>query len=84
MKSRKKVKGNNNLNGEIKIINKEQVQQKQKAASERERAIKTSFIIKDLQKAKRELEKQNATLRKINLELETKLNSSNRHLSKKQ
>ena len=36
MKSRKKVKGNNNLNGEIKIINKEQVQQKQKAASERE------------------------------------------------
>ena len=59
-------------------MNKEQIQQKQKAASERQC---NQNIIKDLEKAKRELEKQNATLRTINLELETKLHSSNRHLN---
>ena len=32
-------------------------------------------------KAKRELEKQNATIKTINLELETKLHSSNRQLN---
>ena len=58
--------------------------QQRKDEITKEIAIKISFIIKDLQKAKRELEKQNATLRKINLELETKLHSSNRHLRKKQ
>ena len=41
----------------------------QKAASERE---SNQNIIKDLEKAKKELEKQNATLRTINLELEKK------------
>ena len=61
-------------------MNKEQIQQKQKAASERE---SNHNIIKELEKAKRELEKQNATLRTINLELETKLHSSNRHLNNK-
>ena len=76
----KKVKENNNLKEEIKTMNKEQIQQKQKAASERE---SNQNIIKDLEKAKRELEKQNATLRTINLELKTKLHSSNRHLNNK-
>ena len=57
-----------------------QIQQKQKAASEREN---NQNINKVLEKAKRKLEKQNATLRTINLELETKLHSSNRHLNNK-
>ena len=61
-------------------MNKEEIQQKQKAASERE---SNRNIIKDLEKAKRELEKQNATLRTINLELEIKLHSSNRDLNNK-
>ena len=61
-------------------MNKEEIQQKQKAASEGE---SNRNIIKDLEKAKRELEKQNATLRTINLELETKLHSSNRDLNNK-
>ena len=52
----------------------------QKAASERE---SNQNIIKDLEKAKKELEKQNATLRTIILELETKLHSSNRYLNNK-
>ena len=76
----KKVKENNNLKEEIKIMNKVQVQQKQKAASEREC---NQNIIKDLEKAKRELEKQTTTLRTINFELETKLHCSNRHLNNK-
>ena len=76
----KKVKEDKNLKEEIKIMNKEQIQQKRKVASERER---NQNIIKDLERAKRELEKQNATLRTINLELETKLHSSNRHLNNK-
>ena len=76
----KKVKENNNLKEEIKIMNKVQIQQKQKAASEREC---NQNIIKDLEKAKRELEKQTTTLRTINLELETKLHCSNRHLNNK-
>ena len=37
------VKENKNLKEEIKIMNKEQTQQKQKTASKRERAIKTSL-----------------------------------------
>ena len=57
-----------------------QIQQKQKAASERGN---NQNINKVLEKAKRKLEKQNATLRTINLELETKLHSSNRHLNNK-
>ena len=61
-------------------MNKEKIQQKQKAASEREN---NQNIIKYLEKAKRELKKQNATLRTINFELETKLRSSNRHLNNK-
>ena len=61
-------------------MNKEQIQQKQKAALERE---SHQNIIKDLEKAKRKLGKQNATLRTINLELETRLHISNRHLNSK-
>ena len=48
------VKENKNLKEEIKIMNKEQTQQKQKTASKRE---SNQNIIKDLEKAKRELEK---------------------------
>ena len=61
-------------------MNKKQIQQKQKANSERE---SNQTIVKDLKKAKRKLEKENATLRTINLELETKLHSSNRHRNNK-
>ena len=45
----KKVKENHNFKEEIKIMNKVQVQQLQKAASERE---SNQNIIKDLEKAK--------------------------------
>ena len=45
----KKVKENHNFKEEIKIMNKVQVQQPQKAASERE---SNQNIIKDLEKAK--------------------------------
>ena len=62
----KKVNENHNFKEEIKIMNKVQVQQPQKAASERE---SNQNIMKDLEKAKIELEKQNAILRTINLEL---------------
>ena len=48
------VKENKNLKEEIKIMNKEQTQQKQKTASKRE---SNQNIIKDLEKVKRELEK---------------------------
>ena len=52
------VKENKNLKEEIKIMNKEQTQQKQKTASKRERERESNQnIIKDLEKAKRELEK---------------------------
>ena len=80
MKSTKKVKENHNFKEEIKIMNKVQVQQLQKAASERE---SNQNIIKDLEKAKIELEKQNAILRTINLELETTLHSRNRYVNNK-
>ena len=76
----KKVKENNNLKEEIKKMNKEQIQEKEKAVPERE---SNQNIIKDLEKPKRELEKQNATLRTINLEVETKLHSSNIYLNNK-
>ena len=39
--------------------------------------------MKDLEKAKIELEKQNEILRAINLELETTLHSSNRYVNNK-
>ena len=68
----KKVNENNNHKEEIKIMNKEQLQEKEKAASERE---SNQNITKYLEKAKGELEKQKATLRIINLELETKLHA---------
>ena len=62
-------------------MNKGQIRQKQKAASKREC---NQNIIIDLEKANRELYKQNATLRTINLELETKLHSSSsRYLNNK-
>ena len=61
-------------------MSKKQIQQKQKANSERE---SNQTIVKDLKKAKRKLEKENATLRTINLELEAKLHSSNRHRNNK-
>lgn len=48
-------------------MNKVQIPQKQKAVSEREN---NQNIIKDLEKGKRKLEKQNSILKKINLELE--------------
>ena len=76
----KKVKENHNFKEEIKIMNKVQVQQLQKAASERE---SNQNIMKDLEKAKIELEKQNAILRTINLELETTLHSRNRYVNNK-
>ena len=68
----KKVNENNNHKEEIKIMNKEQLQEKEKAASERE---SNQNITKYLEKAKGELEKQKATFRIINLELETKLHA---------
>ena len=59
-------------------MNKKQIQQKQKATLERENNQK---IIKTPEKAKRELEGQNATLITINYELEAKILSNNRHLN---
>lgn len=50
----KKVKETNYLKELTKIMNKEQIKKKQKAISERENS---QNIIKDLKKAKRELEK---------------------------
>ena len=76
----KKVKESNNVREEIIVINKKQIQQKQKAASKR---VNNQNIIKGLEKAGRELEKQNGTLRTIKLQLEIKLHSTNRHLNNK-
>ena len=50
----KDVKENNDRKEEIKIMNKEEIQRKQKGASEREN---NKNIIKDIEKAKRKLEK---------------------------
>lgn len=74
----KKVKETNYLKELTKIMNKEQIKKKPKAISERENS---QNIIKDLMKAKRELEKHNATLRTISLEKEAKLSSCNAHLN---
>ena len=76
----KKVKESNNVKEEIIIINRKQIQQKQKAASKR---VNNQNIIKGLEKAGRELEKRNGTLRTINLQLEIKLHSTNRDLNSK-
>ena len=50
----KDVKENNDRKEEIKIMNKEEIQRKQKGASEREN---NKNIIKDIEKAKGKLEK---------------------------
>ena len=50
----KDVKENNDRKEETKIMNKEEIQRKQKGASEREN---NKNIIKDIEKAKRKLEK---------------------------
>ena len=80
MKSPKKLRKIIILKKKLKKMNKEQIQEKEKAVPERE---SNQSIIKDLEKPKRELEKQNATLRTINLEVETKLHSSNIYLNNK-
>ena len=73
----KKVK-ENNLKEEMKIMSKANPT-KQKAQPQKERAVKTLKTQRKL----RDNWKTNATLRTINLELETKLHSSNRHLNNK-
>ena len=55
MKSPKKLKKLDNLKDEIKIMNKFQIQKKQKAASVRDN---NQNVIKELENTKRELEKQ--------------------------
>ena len=65
-----------NLKEKVKILNKDQIQKKEKKASERDY---NQNIVKDLWKDKRELQKRNATLTAATRELETIVHSSSKH-----